>query len=174
MTPGSGIVFFEENQDIFDQYPLYLAAGNHECGGDSNGLGWVDPSLSGEPVDSTASALLGRYNPPQNGAAYYGAGSNGDQPLTTGHAQMEAMAGNYYFIYDDTLFMVVDYQDHTDDELVKAEQQWVESVVKSHPEVQWRIAVMHESLFGYRVTDPTTGMNGDWTDTFDKAGVTVK
>ena len=165
--------FFLENQDIFDHYPLYLAAGNHECGGDSNGLGWVDPSLNGEPVDSTASALLGRYNPPENGAAYYGAGADGTEPMVGGHAGMEAMAGNYYFIYGNTLFMVIDYQDHTDEALVAAEQEWVKSVVKNHPDVTWRVAVMHESMFGYRVTDPAEGMNAVWSDTFDAAGVDV-
>lgn len=160
--------FFESSQDIFSKYPLYLSTGNHECDGAGNE--WTQSGGDWTPVDQTCSPVLGRYNPPENGAAYYGGGESGTERMTSGVTKMEAMAGNYYFIYGDTLFLVLDYQDSTDDDLIAAQQDWVRSVVKNNP-TKWRVAVMHKTLFGYRVSDPTTGVYRSWSDTFDDAGV---
>ena len=160
--------FFESGSDIFSRYPLYLSTGNHECDGAGNE--WTESGSDWTPVDQSCSAVLGRYNPPENGAAYYGGGESGTERMTSGVTKMEAMAGNYYFIYGDTLFLVLDYQDSTLGELTEAQQDWVRSVVKNNP-TKWRVAVMHKTLFGYRVSDPTTGVYRSWSDTFDDAGI---
>ena len=160
--------FFESGKDIFSGYPLYLSTGNHECDGAGNE--WTESGDDWTPVDQSCSAVLGRYNPPENGAAYYGGGESGTERMTSGVTKMEAMAGNYYFIYGDTLFLVLDYQDSTLGELSEVQQDWVRSVVKNNP-TKWRVAVMHKTLFGYRVSDPTTGVYRSWSDTFDEAGI---
>ncbi len=160
--------FFESGKDIFSGYPLYLSTGNHECDGAGNE--WTESGDDWTPVDQSCSAVLDRYNPPENGAAYYGGGESGTERMTSGVTKMEAMAGNYYFIYGDTLFLVLDYQDSTLGELSEVQQDWVRSVVKNNP-TKWRVAVMHKTLFGYRVSDPTTGVYRSWSDTFDEAGI---
>lgn len=157
--------FFDQGKNIFSRYPLYLSTGNHEYEGAGNewcGGSWSTPDVS-------VSSLAGRYNPPENGVAYYG-GGDGTQRMVTGTEKLESMAGNYYFIYGDTLFLVLDYQDSTQEGLTKAQQEWVKSVVKQNP-TKWRVAVMHKSLFGYRIDDPTKGDYGNWSDTFDAAGI---
>ena len=155
--------FFASSQDVFSKYPFYLSTGNHECDGANKwGGDWT-------PVDQSCSAVLGRYNPPENGAAYYG-GGDGTERMTSGVARLEATAGNYYFIYGDTLFLVLDYQDSTLGELTAVQQAWIKSVVAQNP-TKWRVAVMHKTLFGYRVSDPSTGVYRTWSDTFDKAGI---
>lgn|GEM_PF-2016751 len=158
--------FFEQGKDVFKQYPLYLSAGNHECDGAGNE--WA-PGSSWDPVDISISSLKGRYNAPENGVAYYG-GGNGTQRMASGTEKLESMAGNYFFIYGDTLFLVMDFQDSTQDGLTDLQQEWVKSVVKQNP-TKWRVAVLHKTLFGYRVDDPTEGDYGNWTDTFDEAGI---
>ena len=90
--------------------------------------------------------------------------------MTSGVDALEAMAGNYYFIYGDTLFLVLDYQDSSLGTLVTTEQNWVKSVVKQN-HTKWRVAVLHKSLFAYRNTNPTKGIAANWTDTFDAAGI---
>ena len=159
--------FFASSQDIFSQYPLYLSTGNHECDGAGNE--WTASGGDWTPVDQSCSAVLGRYNPPENGAAYYG-GGDGTERMISGVTRLEAMAGNYFFIYGDTLFLILDYQDSTLGELTTAQQAWIKSVVAQNP-TKWRVAVMHKTLFGYRVSDPTSGVYRTWSDTFDEAGI---
>ena len=158
--------FFASGASVFAKYPFYMTIGNHECDGAGND--WA-PGDSWTPVDQTDSEELGHFNPPQNGAAFYGGGT-GRQPMTSGVDALEATAGNYYFIYGDTLFLVLDYQDSTLGTLTATEQNWVKSVVKQNP-TRWRVAVLHKSLFGYRNTNPTTGTARKWTDAFDAAGI---
>lgn len=159
--------FFASSQDVFSKYPLYLSTGNHECDGAGNE--WTVSGGDWTPVDQSCSAVLGRYNPPENGAAYYG-GGDGTERMTSGVARLEAMAGNYYFIYGDTLFLVLDYQDSTLGELTAVQQDWIKSVVAQNP-TRWRVAMMHKTLFGYRVSNPSAGVYRSWTDTFDEAGI---
>lgn len=159
--------FFASNQGIFSRYPLYLSTGNHECDG---APAWAEDE-SWTPVDQTCSVVRGRYNPPENGVAYYGRGNAGTSPiLTAGNAYEESKAGNYYFIYGDTLFLVMDFQDTSADGLTEAQQEWVKAVVENNP-TKWRVAIMHKTLFGYRVDDPTTGVWRSWSDTFDEADI---
>ena len=158
--------FFEQGKDVFEQYPLYLSAGNHECDGAGNE--WA-PGSSWDPVDISISSLKGRYNLPENGVAYYG-GGDGTQRMASGTEKLESMAGNYFFVYGDTLFLVLDFQDSTQSGLTDLQQEWVKSVVKQN-QTRWRVAVLHKTLFGYRVDDPTEGDYGNWSDTFDEAGI---
>ena len=51
--------------------PLYLGTGNHEYDGAGNS--WA-PNSSWDSVDPTLQNLFGRYNPPKNGASFYGGG----------------------------------------------------------------------------------------------------
>lgn len=159
--------FFASSQDVFSRYPLYLSTGNHECDGAPD---WAADG-KWTPVDQTCSAVLGRYNPPENGVAYYGGGKDGTSPvLTSGDAYEESKAGNYYFIYGDTLFLVMDFQDTSAKGLTEAQQEWLKTVVENNP-AKWKVAVMHKTLFGYRVGDPTAGVWRTWSDTFDEAGI---
>jgi hypothetical protein len=116
-------------------------------------------------VDPTEQSLLGRYNPPSNGAAYYG-GGDGTERMTAGMDKMKFASTNYYFVYGDTLFMMLDYQDLSNAEQIKAQQDWMKSVVKQNP-TKWRVAVMHKSIFGYRMANPIAS----WTAAYDDAGV---
>ena len=158
--------FFAASASTFAKYPFYMATGNHEC--DGAGSSWV-PGNSWTQVDQTNSVVLGHYNPPQNGSAYYG-GGDGTQRLAAGVGELEAKAGNYFFIYGNTLFLVLDYQDSTLGPLPAVEENWVKSVVKQNP-TKWRVAVLHKSMFGYRNTNPTTGTAATWTDAFDADGI---
>ena len=57
----------------------------------------------------------------------------GAMPREMTTQEVEAMAGNYYFIYGDTLFLVLDYQDSTLGELTAVQQDWIKSVVAQNP-----------------------------------------
>ena len=72
--------FFEGNADKFARVPLYLAVGNHEYDGAGNK--WA-PNNSWDSVDPTLQNLLGRYNPPKNGASFYG-GGDGTERMVSG------------------------------------------------------------------------------------------
>jgi len=154
--------FFEANADTYSHVPLYMVTGNHEYDGAGNS--WA-PNNSWAPVDPTLRNLFGRYNPPQNGAAYYG-GGDGTERMVAGLDKAQFGAGNYYFVYGDTLFLMMDYQDQSSSAQIKAQQDWMKSVVKQNP-TKWRVAVLHKSLFGYRMANPVTS----WTNAFDEAGV---
>ncbi|MFD0681135.1 MULTISPECIES: metallophosphoesterase [unclassified Paenibacillus] len=156
--------FFEANADTFARVPLYLGTGNHEYDGAGNS--WA-PNSSWAPVDPTLQNLLGRYNPPKNGASFYG-GGDGTQRMVAGMDKMQFESSNYYFVYGDTLFMMMDYQDQNSASQIKAQQDWMKSVVKQNP-TKWRVAVIHKSLFGYRMANPVAS----WTSAFDEAGVDV-
>ena len=156
--------FFASNADTFARVPLYLGTGNHEYDGAGNS--WA-PNSSWDPVDPTLQNLLGRYNPPKNGASFYG-GGDGTQRMVAGMDKMQFESSNYYFVYGDTLFLMMDYQDQNDASQIKAQQDWMKSVVKQNP-TKWRVAVIHKSLFGYRMANPVAS----WTDAFDQAGVDV-
>ena len=62
--------------------------------------------------------------------------------------------------------MMMDYQDQSSKEQIKAQQDWMKSVVKQNP-TKWRVAVIHKSNFGYRMENPVAS----WTNAFDEAGV---
>ncbi|MCD9024940.1 metallophosphoesterase [Cohnella silvisoli] len=156
--------FFESNADTFARVPLYMGTGNHEYDGAGNS--WA-PNSSWDPVDPTLQNLLGRYNPPKNGASFYG-GGDGTQRMVAGMDKMQFESSNYYFVYGDTLFLMMDYQDQNNASQIKAQQDWMKSVVKQNP-TKWRVAVIHKSLFGYRMATPVAS----WTNTFDEAGVDV-
>lgn len=156
--------FFEANADTFGRVPLYMGTGNHEYDGAGNS--WA-PNSSWDPVDPTLKNLLGRYNPPKNGASFYG-GGDGTQKMVAGTDKMQFESSNYYFVYGDTLFMMMDYQDQSSASQIKAQQDWMKSVVKQNP-TKWRVAVIHKSLFGYRMANPVAS----WTSAFDEAGVDV-
>ena len=156
--------FFEGNADKFARVPLYLAVGNHEYDGAGNK--WA-PNNSWDSVDPTLQNLLGRYNPPKNGASFYG-GGNGTERMVSGLDVKQFESSNYYFVYGDTLFMVLDYQDQSSSSQRKAQQDWMKSVVKQNP-TKWRVAVMHKTNFGYRMANPVEA----WTNAFDEAGVDV-
>jgi len=52
--------------------------------------------------------------------------------------------GNYYFVYGDTLYMVVnsnnlDYRQH---------KAFIRDAVKTHPKARWKIVMMHHSIYG--------------------------
>ena len=66
--------FFAGNAKTFAQVPLYLGAGNHELQGAGARTGWAPDELDWTSVDPTMQNLLGRYNPPKNGASFYGGG----------------------------------------------------------------------------------------------------
>lgn len=155
---------FEANTDIFARVPFYMGAGNHEFDGAGNS--WA-PNSSWDSVDPTMRSLLGRYNPPKNGASFYG-GGDGTERMVVGMDKMQFEASNYYFVYGDTLFMMLDYQDQSSALQIKAQQDWMKSVVKQNP-TKWRVAIIHKSLFGYRMTNPIAS----WTNAFDEAGVDV-
>lgn len=156
--------FFESNADTLARVPLYMGTGNHEYDGAGNS--WA-PSSSWDPVDPTLQNLFGRYNPPKNGASFYG-GGDGTERMVAGIDKMQFASSNYYFVYGDTLFLMMDYQDQSSASQIKAQQDWMKSVVKQNP-TKWRVAVMHKSLFGYRMTSPVAS----WTNAFDEAGVDV-
>lgn len=156
--------FFDSNADTFARVPLYMGTGNHEYDGAGNS--WA-PNNSWAPVDPTLQNLLGRYNPPKNGASFYG-GGDGTQRMVAGLDKMQFESSNYYFVYGDTLFLMMDYQDQNSAAQIKAQQDWMKSVVKQNP-TKWRVAVMHKSLFGYRMANPVAS----WTNAFDEAGVDV-
>ncbi len=86
--------------------------------------------------------------------------------MVSGLDKMQFESSNYYFVYGDTLFMMMDYQDQSSKEQIKAQQDWMKSVVKQNP-TKWRVAVIHKSLFGYRMENPVAS----WTTAFDEAGV---
>ena len=142
--------------------PLYLGTGNHEYDGAGNR--WA-PNNSWDSVDPTLQNLFGRYNPPKNGASFYG-GGDGTERMVSGLDKMQFESSNYYFVYGDTLFMMMDYQDQSSKEQIKAQQDWMKSVVKQNP-TKWRVAVIHKSNFGYRMENPVAS----WTNAFDEAGV---
>ena len=142
--------------------PLYLGTGNHEYDGAGNR--WA-PNSSWDSVDPTLQNLFGRYNPPKNGASFYG-GGDGTERMVSGLDKMQFESSNYYFVYGDTLFMMMDYQDQSSKEQIKAQQDWMKSVVKQNP-TKWRVAVIHKSNFGYRMENPVAS----WTTAFDEAGV---
>ncbi|WP_127581799.1 metallophosphoesterase [Paenibacillus koleovorans] len=156
--------FFESNADTFARVPLYMGTGNHEYDGAGNN--WA-PNSSWDPVDPTLQNLLGRYNPPKNGASFYG-GGDGTQRMVAGMDKMQFESSNYYYVYGDTLFLMMDYQDQNNAAQIKAQQDWMKSVVKQNP-TKWRVAILHKSLFGYRMADPVAS----WTNAFDEAGVDV-
>ena len=156
--------FFEGNADKFARVPLYLAVGNHEYDGAGNK--WA-PNNSWDSVDPTLQNLLGRYNPPKNGASFYG-GGDGTERMVSGLDVKQFESSNYYYVYGDTLFMVLDYQDQSSSSQRKAQQDWMKSVVKQNP-TKWRVAVMHKTNFGYRMANPVEA----WTNAFDEAGVDV-
>lgn len=156
--------FFESNAGTFARVPLYMGTGNHEYDGAGNS--WA-PNSSWDPVDPTLQNLLGRYNPPKNGASFYG-GGDGTQRMVAGMDKMQFESSNYYFVYGDTLFLMMDYQDQNNAAQIKAQQDWMKSVVKQNP-TKWRVAVIHKSLFGYRMANPVAS----WTNAFDEAGVDV-
>ena len=153
--------FFEGNADKFARMPLYMGTGNHEYDGAGNS--WANDSW--DSVDPILQNLLGRYNPPKNGASFYG-GGDGTERMVAGVDKMQFESSNYYFVYGDTLFMMMDYQDQSDKAQIKAQQDWMKSVVKQNP-TKWRVAIIHKSLFGYRMESPVS----TWTDAFDEAGV---
>ena len=64
--------------------------------------------------------------------------------------------------------MMMDYQDQSSSAQRKAQQDWMKSVVKQNP-TKWRVAVMHKTLFGYRMANPVEA----WTNAFDEAGIDV-
>ncbi|WP_130605119.1 S-layer homology domain-containing protein [Cohnella abietis] len=156
--------FFEANADTFARVPLYMATGNHEYDGAGNS--WA-PNNSWNSVDPTLQNLLGRQNPPKNGASYYG-GGDGTQRMVAGIDKLQYESSNYYYIYGDTLFLVMDYQDQSTPSQIKAQEDWMKSVVKQNP-TKWRVAVFHKSLFGYRMATPVLS----WTNAFDQAGIDV-
>ena len=156
--------FFKGNADKFARVPLYLGTGNHEYDGAGNS--WA-PNSSWDSVDPTLQNLFGRYNPPKNGASFYG-GGDGTERMVAGIDKKQFESSNYYYVYGDTLFMMMDYQDQSSTEQIKAQQDWMKSVVKQNP-TKWRVAVMHKSLFGYRMANPVES----WTTAFDEAGVDV-
>ncbi|GAA3407537.1 hypothetical protein GCM10020370_39290 [Paenibacillus hodogayensis] len=156
--------FFESNANTFARMPLYMGTGNHEYDGAGNS--WA-PNNSWAPVDPALQNLLGRYNPPKNGASFYG-GGDGTQRMVAGMDKMQFESSNYYFVYGDTLFLMMDYQDQNSAAQIKAQQDWMKSVVKQNP-TKWRVAIIHKSLFGYRMADPVAS----WTNAFDEAGVDV-
>ena len=154
--------FFEANQKTFCGLPLYMGVGNHEFDGAGNE--WV-PGASWDPVDPTLRNLYGRYNPPQNGAGFYG-GGDGTQPIASGMDALMYEAGNYFFTYKDTLFLFTDFKDQATDKWQADQQAWIRSVVKQNP-ARWRVLVLHKSLFGYRMDAPVP----DWTEAMDDAGI---
>ena len=159
--------FFEGNADKFARVPLYLAVGNHEYDGAGARTGWAAEELDWTSVDPTLQNLLGRYNPPKNGASFYG-GGDGTERMVSGLDEMQFESSNYYYVYGDTLFMVMDYQDQSSSSQRKAQQDWMKSVVKQNP-TKWTVAVIHKTLFGYRMANPVE----TWTTAFDEAGVDV-
>ena len=134
--------FFEGNADKFARVPLYLGTGNHEYDGAGNS--WA-PNKSWDSVDPTLQNLFGRYNPPKNGASFYG-GGDGTERMVSGLDKMQFESSNYYFVYGDTLFMMMDYQDQSSKAQIKAQQDWMKSVVKQNP-TKWRVAVIHKISF---------------------------
>ena len=102
--------FFEGNADKFARVPLYLAVGNHEYDGAGARSGWAPEELDWTSVDPTLQNLLGRYNPPKNGASFYG-GGDGTERMVSGLDKILFESSNYYYVYGDTLFMVLDYRD---------------------------------------------------------------
>ncbi|MBA9087186.1 putative phosphodiesterase [Fontibacillus solani] len=156
--------FFEANADKFARVPLYMGTGNHEYDGAGNS--WA-PNSSWNSVDPTLQNLFGRYNPPKNGASFYG-GGDGTQRMVAGIDKLQFESSNYYWVYGDTLFMMMDYQDQSSSAQIKAQQDWMKSVIKQNP-TKWRVAVLHKSLFGYRMANPVAS----WTNAFDEAGVDV-
>ncbi|GBG06942.1 hypothetical protein PAT3040_01484 [Paenibacillus agaridevorans] len=155
--------FFEANQELFSKVPLYMATGNHEFDGAGNK--WANNSWA--PVDPALQNFLGRHNPPKNGVSFYG-GGNGTERMVSGMTKLQHESSNYYFIYGDTLFLVMDYQDQSSKEQIKAQQDWMKSVVKQNP-TKWRVGMFHKTLFGYRMPTPVAS----WTDAFDEAGIDI-
>ncbi len=155
--------FFEANQDLFSKVPLYMATGNHEFDGAGNS--WANNSWT--PVDPTLQNFLGRHNPPKNGASFYG-GGDGTERMVSGMTKSQLESSNYYFVYGDTLFLVMDYQDQSSAAQIKAQQDWMKAVVKQNP-TKWRVGMFHKSLFGYRMASPVAS----WTNAFDEAGIDV-
>ena len=152
--------FFSTNQKVFEKYPLYLMPGNHEYNG------YPLFTRNSETIDPSMSTLKGRFNAPKNGAAHYGGGNNGTEPLVNGLDKVRLDGNNYYFIYGDTLFMVMENVDT--DEAIAEQVAWMKSVVKNNP-TKWRVASLHISLFpGYR--DQPANFQ-QWTDGMDAAGV---
>ena len=78
-------------------------------------------TAAGTRVDPTLQNLFGRYNPPKNGASFYG-GGDGTERMVAGIDKMQFESSNYYFVYGDTLFMMMDYQDQSSAEQRKAQQ----------------------------------------------------
>lgn len=158
--------FFEANQDIFSNMPVYLSEGNHEHEGDGNGN---YGGGSWDSIDPTMRNLMAHYNPPHNGASYYGGGTHGTERMVAGQDRLQLEAENYYFIYGDTLFLVMEYSDLSSSARIKAQQDWMKSVVKNNP-TTWKVAVMHKALFGYRM-DAAGAREKGWPAAFDEAGV---
>ncbi|MDR1877754.1 MAG: fibronectin type III domain-containing protein [Flavobacteriaceae bacterium] len=73
---------------------------------------------------------------------------NASQPSSNPNAKT-AMDGTVYsFVYGDALFMIFNYEDYAKGETYfSALETWMENQVAAHPEVKWRIAVYHKTMF---------------------------
>jgi hypothetical protein len=59
-----------------------------------------------------------------------------------------AMNGTVYsFVYNNALFLVVNYEDWNKEGYLDALAKWMEEQVNAHKEVKWRIATYHKTMF---------------------------
>jgi hypothetical protein len=53
----------------------------------------------------------------------------------------------YSFVYGNTLFMAINYEDWSKDGYFDSLAKWMREQVAAHPEVKWRVATYHKTMF---------------------------
>jgi len=62
--------------------------------------------------------------------------------------RMAKVPGSVYsFVYGDALFMAMDYENYKDAAYLDSIAVWVKNQVVAHPDVKWRIAFYHKSMY---------------------------
>lgn len=106
--------WFATMQDVWMNYPLVVAQGNH------------DTSVNG------------------NFSWHF----NTDRSFNETSAVPTAMAGTVYsFVYGNTLFMVINYEDYAKTGYFDALTSWMTKQVEANSTVKWRIATFHKNMF---------------------------
>ena len=61
---------------------------------------------------------------------------------------MSTVPGSYFsFVYGNALFMSLSYEDYSKVGMLDSAAVWMNKQVKAHPEVKWRIAMYHKTMF---------------------------
>jgi len=53
----------------------------------------------------------------------------------------------YTFVYGNALFLALSFEDYSNPEFMEAQAKWMRGEVEKHPEVKWRIAFYHKTIY---------------------------